>query len=95
MRCLAFLLLLATPVLAWAGTSDSDPAPKRGACEYVSAAASEEAPSSVPQARAPIPAASRSGGKPGATSNSGGESELSMPRSRASKWHSFLPGMFR
>lgn len=38
--------------------------------------------------------------KPAATSKEsrparGGDSDMSMPRVRAPKWHSFLPGMFR
>jgi hypothetical protein len=38
-------------------------------------------------AAAALPAPARGGG--------GGDSDNALPRSRGSKWHSFLPGMFR
>ena len=40
-----------------------------------------------PTAAAALPAPARGGG--------GGDSDNALPRSRGSKWHSFLPGMFR
>ena len=39
-----------------------------------------------PSAAAALPAPARGGG---------GDSDNALPRSRGSKWHSFLPGMFR
>ncbi|MBD9369665.1 hypothetical protein [Xanthomonas sp. XNM01] len=97
MRCLALLLLLSAPVVACAGPGDADPAPKRGACNYVPAANGDDVTVAAPQARAPIPAASRSVGKPASGNGNagGGDADIALPRTRAAKWHSFLPGMFR
>lgn len=41
------------------------------------------------------PAAAAPAGIPAAPRGGGGDGDNALPRSRGSKWHSFLPGMFR
>ena len=109
MRIACCLLLLSAPSAgAWAATAATEPAATatgRGACVYAPAAhasnleaRTESLPAPLP-ARAPritsntsapavaSPATTRGGGSDG--------DDLSIPRLRAPRWHSFLPGMFR
>ncbi|MCC7633063.1 hypothetical protein [Stenotrophomonas rhizophila] len=85
------LILLMAPMAAHA--SDALTSSGRGGCVY-SPTDNERTPpaSAAPAARAPAtakPAAS------GGTSSGGGGDDDVLPRLRAPKWHSFLPGMFR
>ncbi|HET6396899.1 MAG TPA: hypothetical protein VFF91_08685 [Pseudoxanthomonas sp.] len=91
MRRLSPLLLLALPALCWAAPpSEQDTGRKQGACVYARPATAGE---DAPQARPAVPPAARSTGRAPA-GNGGGDSDT-VPRARANKWHSFLPGMFR
>jgi len=89
MRPLAHcLLLLLAPMAAHA--SDGLTSSGRG-CVY-SAAEERAAPAATPTSTAPTTV------KPSATapgSTGGGGDDDVLPRLRAPKWHSFLPGMFR
>lgn len=83
------LLLLLAPMAAHA--SDALTGSGRGGCVY-SAAEERAAPAATPTSTAPTTV------KPSATapgSNGGGGDDDVLPRLRAPKWHSFLPGMFR
>lgn len=109
MRIACCLLLLSAPSAgAWAATAATEPAATttgRGACIYTPAAhasnleaRTESLPATLP-ARTPritsntgapavaSPATTRGGGSDG--------DDLPIPRLRAPRWHSFLPGMFR
>jgi hypothetical protein len=69
-------------------------APNPGACQETEAVARDEAA----QAGASHPKASATRNKyakPASAASGGGGGDDSMPRARGSKWHSFLPGMFR
>jgi hypothetical protein len=83
------LLLLLAPMAAHA--SDALTSSGRGGCVY-SAAEERAAPAATPTSTAPTTV------KPSATapgSTGGGGDDDVLPRLRAPKWHSFLPGMFR
>ncbi|GAB3509355.1 hypothetical protein MNQ95_09300 [Pseudoxanthomonas daejeonensis] len=97
MRRLLPLLLLAVPALCWAAaSSESETAPKNGACVYARPAVTATvAEADAPQARPAIPPAARSTPKPAATGGGGGDGDAVVPRGRGNRWHSFLPGMFR
>ena len=97
-RLLPFLLLLAAPAMCWAAPAESEPAPKNGACVYARPATTVAvAEGDAPQARPATPPAARSMPKPAATGGGGGDGdgESAVPRVRGTRWHSFLPGMFR
>lgn len=83
------LILLMAPLAAHA--SDALTSTGRGGCVY-SPAEAERTSTSTTSAAAP-PAST----KPSAsgTSTGGGGDDDVLPRLRAPKWHSFLPGMFR
>ena len=91
MRLFAHCLLLLTAPMA-AHASDALTQPGRGGCAYSSAEAERTAPANPPATGAPpsnnprAPPPGRRGG--------GGDDDV-LPRLRAPKWHSFLPGMFR
>ncbi|KAF1699438.1 hypothetical protein CSC62_00600 [Pseudoxanthomonas jiangsuensis] len=90
------VLLLAAPVCQAADT-ESDAAPKKGACVYVRPAATGNASSEgdVPQARPATPPVARSTPRPAASSGGGDAADTVQVRPRGPRWHSFLPGMFR
>jgi len=102
---LAPLVLLAVPPACLAADTDADPASRKGACVYVRPAGPGAGPAGIaadadaPQARPPVPPVSRStarGIAPAAGGGGGGVDNDGMPvRNRGSRWHSFLPGMFR
>ncbi|MBP7368008.1 MAG: hypothetical protein KA925_11265 [Pseudoxanthomonas sp.] len=108
MRRLLPVLLLAVPALAWAAP-DAASTPRQAACEYSRPSAETLlAPDAVldpepQQARAVLPVAAapastpRAASRPSAATGGGGgnEAEALAPRSRGTRWHSFLPGMFR
>ncbi|AKC88350.1 hypothetical protein [Pseudoxanthomonas suwonensis] len=94
-RLLPFLLLLAAPAMCWATASESDPAPKRGACVYARPAPALVADGDAPQARPATPPAARSTPRTSATGGGGSDGDAVAPRTRGNRWHSFLPGMFR
>ncbi len=79
------LILLMAPLAAHA--SDALTSPGRGGCVY----SPTETERTAPAARAPAVKPSASNG----TSTGGGGDDDVLPRLRAPKWHSFLPGMFR
>lgn len=83
------LLLLMAPMAAHA--SDALTASGRGACAYSASESERSAPAPAPAATAPAAKPSSSGG----TSTGGGGDDDVLPRLRAPKWHSFLPGMIR
>jgi hypothetical protein len=58
---------------------------------YSPAESERTAPAAAPAARAPAVKPSAASG----TSSGGGGDDDVLPRLRAPKWHSFLPGMFR
>ena len=110
MRIACCLLLLSAPSAgAWAATAATEQAATatgRGACVYTPAAHAsnletrpENLPAPLLPARAPritsnasvpvvaSPATTRGGGSDG--------DDMPIPRLRAPRWHSFLPGMFR
>ena len=98
MRRLAPLLLLTLPSLCWAGPElPDDASQKRGACVYARPVptVAERLAGEAPQARPAVPPVARSTPRPAATGGGGGESDAVVPRARAGRWHSFLPGMFR
>ena len=98
MRRLAPLLLLTLPSLCWAGPElPDDASQKRGACVYARpvTTVAERLAGVAPQARPAVPPVARSTPRPAATGGGGGESDAVVPRARAGRWHSFLPGMFR
>ncbi len=64
-----------------------------GACQETEAMARDEAAQAG--AAHPQASAARSKYAKPASSPSGGGGGENMPRTRGSKWHSFLPGMFR
>ncbi len=108
MRIACCLLLLSAPSAgAWAAAAATEPAAaaaSRGACVYTPAthassldgrpeAAAAPLPARAPRATTsampslPAPATTRGGGSDG--------DDLPIPRLRAHRWHSFLPGLFR
>ncbi|MGH8039489.1 MAG: hypothetical protein ACREPD_17290 [Stenotrophomonas sp.] len=91
MRPLAHcLLLLMAPMAAHA--SDAPTSSGRGGCVYSATESERAAPAATPTTTAPSTV------KPSATapgSSGGGGDDDVLPRLRAPKWHSFLPGMFR
>lgn len=96
MRRLLPLLLLAAPVLCWATASETGSPPKNGACVYARPAPSVSATDGdAPQARPATPAAARSTPKPAASGGGGGDGDAAAPHVHGTRWHSFLPGMFR
>ena len=97
MRRLFPLLLLAAPALCWANASESEAAPRKAACVYARPAASVSvAEGDAPQARPATPSAARSTPKPAASGGGGGgDGDAATPHVRGTRWHSFLPGMFR
>jgi hypothetical protein len=93
-------LLLALPLGCRAADSDDAPAPRKGACVYVrpAANASIAAEDQAPQARPAVPSAARAtprASAPAAGGGGGGDSDPMPVRNRGTRWHSFLPGMFR
>jgi hypothetical protein len=83
------LILLMAPLAAHA--SDALTSTGRGGCVYSPAESERTAPAAAPAARAPAAKPSAASG----TSSGGGGDDDVLPRLRAPKWHSFLPGMFR
>jgi hypothetical protein len=83
------LILLMAPLAAHA--SDALTSTGRGGCVYSPAENERAAPAAAPAARAPAAKPSATNG----TSTGGGGDDDVLPRLRAPKWHSFLPGMFR
>lgn len=79
--CLMLLLLSATSATAIARNSPGE----NESC--TDAASQVDDPAATAK-----PAATSKESRPAAR---GGDSDMSMPRVRAPKWHSFLPGMFR
>ncbi len=65
-----------------------------GACQETELVARGEVPS-APAATPRASAARSKYAKPAAAPGSGGGDDEALPRLRGSKWHSFLPGMFR
>lgn len=84
------LILLMAPVAAHA--SDPLTNPGRGGCVYSSSESERTAPAPAPSAAAPSAVKPSSSG--GGSTGGGGDDDV-LPRLRAPKWHSFLPGMFR
>ena len=87
------LLLICASAQAMAQNGRGAPA-NPGACQETEAVARDEAT----QAGAAHPKASATRSKyarPASTSTGGGGNDDALPRSRGTKWHSFLPGMFR
>jgi hypothetical protein len=96
MRRLLPLLLLTVPVLCWATVPEAEPAPKKGACVYARPAPSvAAAEGDAPQARPATPAAARSTPRQTPSGGGGGDGDAVAPHVRGTRWHSFLPGMFR
>jgi hypothetical protein len=98
MRRLLPLLLLTVPVLCWATVPETESAPKNGACVYARPAQSvATTEGDAPQARPATPAAARSTPKPTTSGGGGGggDGDAVAPHIRGTRWHSFLPGMFR
>lgn len=93
MRPLAHCLILLLAPLA-AHASDALTSPGRGGCVYSPAEADRVAPSAAPAARAPAASKPSGAGGAGPSAGGGGDDDV-LPRLRAPKWHSFLPGMFR
>jgi len=90
MRLAHCLILLMAPVAAHA--SDVMASSGRSACVYSAPEGERTAPATAPAAAAPATV------KPSAAapvSTGGGGDDDMLPRLRAPKWHSFLPGMFR
>ncbi|HEY5972616.1 MAG TPA: hypothetical protein VIT22_11775 [Pseudoxanthomonas sp.] len=86
------LLLICASVQALA-QNGRHVAANAGACQETEALARDQAV----QAGAAHPKASATRSKyakPASTQGGGGDDQ-SLPRTRGSKWHSFLPGMFR
>ena len=84
------LLLLMAPLAAHA--SDALTSPGRGGCVYSPAEGERSAQAAPPASIAP--SAHKSGVSPASSTGGGGDDDV-LPRLRAPKWHSFLPGMFR
>ncbi|WP_256775198.1 MULTISPECIES: hypothetical protein [unclassified Stenotrophomonas] len=84
------LILLMAPLAAHA--SDALTSTGRGGCVYSPAESERTAPAAAPAARAP---AAKPSAASGASTGGGGSDDDVLPRLRAPKWHSFLPGMFR
>jgi hypothetical protein len=84
------LLLLMAPLAAHA--SDAVSGSARGGCVYSPAEGERTNQPATPAATAPS-AVKPSASAPGSTGG-GGDDDV-LPRLRAPKWHSFLPGMFR
>lgn len=109
MRIACCLLLLSAPAAgACAATSVGEPSATvvaRGACVYAPAAHASNLEARTETLPAPSPARtpriSSSANMPAvaspATTRGGGSDgdDLPIPRLRAPRWHSFLPGMFR
>ncbi len=91
MRPLAHcLILLMAPLAAHASDALASYGP--GGCVYSAAESERTTQTTAPAAPAPTTV------KPSATapgSTGGGGDDDVLPRLRAPKWHSFLPGMFR
>ncbi len=88
--CLALSLLLAS---ASAFAQDGRTGAATEGCQGAETQSREPVASSV--AAPPRSSLARSKyAKPTATPSGGGSEDM-LPRGRASKWHSFLPGMFR
>ena len=83
------LLLLMAPLAAHA--SDALTTAGRGACVYSPSESERSAPASASASAAPATVKPSAGS---GTSTGGGDEDV-LPRLRAPKWHSFLPGMFR
>ena len=91
MRRYAHCLILLTMPFAASATAALDDS--RGACVYSAGdAASQRAPSAAPTSAAAKPAPVRPAAS---TTTGGGGDDDELPRIRAPKWHSYLPGMFR
>ena len=89
MRCLAHcLVLLMAPMLANAANAAASDG--QGGCLTADA---ERTPSAR-SAAAAVPVTNKAAPAPAASAGGGGEDDV-LPRLRAPKWHSFLPGMFR
>jgi hypothetical protein len=84
------LLLLMAPLAAHA--SEAIAGQVRGGCVY-SASDAERAPPSTPTTSS-APAAVKPSASGTGSAGGGGDDDV-LPRLRAPKWHSFLPGMFR
>jgi hypothetical protein len=85
--CLMLLLLSATSAAAVARNSPGENEP----CTGTDSAAQALDPAATAAAARPATAGKES--RP--ATHGGGDSDMGMPRVRAPKWHSFLPGMFR
>lgn len=84
------LILLMAPLAAHA--SDALTGTGRGGCVYSPTETERSAQAAAPAARAP--AAVKPSATNGTSTGGGGDDDV-LPRLRAPKWHSFLPGMFR
>ena len=84
------LLLLMAPMAAHA--SDALTKPGRGGCVY-STTEGERSAQAAPPANS-APSSNKPSVNPAGSTGGGGDDDV-LPRLRAPKWHSFLPGMFR
>ncbi len=91
MRLFAHCLLLLTAPMA-AQASDALTHQGRGGCVYSTAEAERTAPANPPVNSAP--SSNKPSVSPAGSTGGGGDDDV-LPRLRAPKWHSFLPGMFR
>lgn len=92
MRPLAHCLILLLAPLA-AHASDVMASSGRGDCVYAAPEGVRAAPAATPATAAPSSTVKPSAAAP-VSSGGGGDDDV-LPRLRAPKWHSFLPGMFR
>ncbi|OEZ00188.1 MULTISPECIES: hypothetical protein [Stenotrophomonas] len=90
MRHAHCLILLLAPLAAHA--SDALASSSRGGCVYSAAESERPAPAAAPAA--PAPATVKPSAAAPVSTGGGGDDDV-IPRLRAPKWHSFLPGMFR
>lgn len=90
MRHAHCLILLLAPLAAHA--SDALASSSRGGCVY--SAAESERPAPVAAPATPAPATVKPSAAAPVSTGGGGDDDV-IPRLRAPKWHSFLPGMFR
>ena len=66
-----------------------------GACQDAEAVAREDAGHTTSTSDSKAAAARSKYAKPANSATGNGGTEENLPRLRGSKWHSFLPGMFR
>ena len=69
--------------------------PNPGACQETEAVARDDAAQAVPSPSKTSAARNKYAKPASSASGGGGGGDDGLPRARGSKWHSFLPGMFR